>query len=271
VIEPPGVNPGETPVDLGAPSLDDEGAIAFSGSVGLLPPGSGAETVSFAADGAGGFALLTREGAQAPGLAPGILLAFAAAPRIDAVGEVAFVASLAVGSGGVTFADNAAVYGPAADGSIALLARKGAQAGDLPPGVLYGSVERVDLGSQGDAAFVAGLTGAVTSADDQALFLAPRGGTPVAVLRKGQAIEVAPGDVRTLAAIEVGGADTDARDLLVNAKRQVAAIGVFTDASRAVLVAGLEPAAEVPGAAAPAALLLATLLLASGAARLARR
>jgi hypothetical protein len=275
-LVPPGANPGETPNTLSSPEIDGDGAIAFFCSLSLAPFGSGTAWASFGPNGQGSHTLAFREGEQAPGLPPGALVFLPARPVVDDAGEAAHLVTLAVDGVVVTPGNNQVLWGPGTEGPLTLLARTGDQAGGLPAGALYASFDLVKIGSGGDVVFLAHLvqgSGGVTAADDQALFMVPRNGEAVALLREGQSIEVAPGDVRTLIQIELYQDDlrSDDRDRVVNASRQVALRATFSDGARAVLVAALAPIAAVPSATPPAVLAMAFLLLASGVARLARR
>jgi hypothetical protein len=266
-LEPPGVEPGETPASLSSPELAGDGAIAFWASLYTTP---GTAYANFGPDGAASHTLLTREGGQAPGLPPGALFSLPGFPSLNDAGDVAFQATLAVDGSIVGADDNEGIWGAAAGEPLALLAREGEPAGDLGPGVLYRAFESVALSPAGDVVFIADLvqgSGGVTAADDRALFLLPRGGSAVALLREGESVSVAPGDLRSVSAFELYDDElrSDDRDLVVNARQQVALRATFADGSRGVLLAALEPAASVPSAAPWTVGLLAVLLAASGA------
>lgn len=272
-LEPPGAEPGETPATLSSPELDGDGAIAFYASLYTTP---GTAYANFGPDGAGAHTLLTRQGGQAPGLPAGALFSWPGSASLNDAGDVAFWATLAVDGALVTADDNEGIWGAGAGEALTLLVREGEQAGDLGPGVVYRAFESVELSPAGDVAFIADLvqgSGGVTAADDRALFLLARGGSAVALLREGQSVRVGPGDLRSVSDFELYDDDlrSDDRDLVVNARGQVALRASFADGSRGVLLATLEPAASVPSAAPWMGGLLAALLGASGARGLWRR
>jgi hypothetical protein len=135
----------------------------------------------------------------------------------------------------VTSANDTDVCQPDGDGGVILLAREGDGAPTLPVGASFanfGAAEAPVINAGGDVAFAAGLTvgqGGVTSANDRGLFFADAEGNLSLVLREGELITVAPGDVRTLQDFSLG-FDT------LNDARQIAVLATFANMGNAILL-----------------------------------
>ncbi|MCB9879146.1 MAG: hypothetical protein H6835_16240 [Planctomycetes bacterium] len=121
--------------------------------------------------------LVARDGQQAPGLPAGVVFAdddlAVNSGCFNAAGQTAIVAGLS--GAGVTAANDQALY-VGGIGGIAPLLRRGDAAPGLP-GITWGAVDpaTVVIDDDGDLAFVAGLGGAVTTADDSGLWLGQAG------------------------------------------------------------------------------------------------
>ncbi|MEZ6035838.1 MAG: hypothetical protein R3F29_00055 [Planctomycetota bacterium] len=135
--------------------------------------------------------LIAREGQQAPGLPAGVVFAdddlAVNSGCFNAAGDTAIVAGLT--GAGVTAANDQALY-VGGTGGIAPLLRRGDPVPALP-GVVWGDVDpaTVVIDDDGDLAFVAGLGGAATAANDTGIWLG-RAGDLGLVAREG---DVVPG------------------------------------------------------------------------------
>jgi hypothetical protein len=148
-------------------------------------------------------------------------------------GRVAFTGSTS--SLGVSFNT---IYSEGIDGQLTLVARAstaapGTSAGvnfDFDAGDFFG-IPRLRLNNAGQVAFIAGLTGTgVTAANDMGLWAQDAAGNLKLVIRKGNQLEVAPGDIRTVTEFDFGG---------MNDAGQIVFDAVFTDNSEGVFVFNL--------------------------------
>jgi len=132
--------------------LDDAG-FAFRAALQTGPGGvtSANNTGLWRPDDDGGVILLTREGDAVPGL-PGVSFAdlASAAVAVNAQGETAFLAGFTIGSGGVTTANDKALFFADAHGLLTLLLREG----DILPGL--GTLQSLEaLGGLNEAGQIA--------------------------------------------------------------------------------------------------------------------
>ena len=126
-----------------------------------------------------------------------------------------------------------------------LLARTGQHAPGLPSTILLDTFVLVDVNAAGQALFSAWLTGpGVVPANAQTLYLTDRAGRPRLLARSGDAYEVRPGDVRTIASVAVPFANTSSPGSPLN-NRGVAAFGLsFTDSTQALVRAKIPEVLE---------------------------
>lgn len=122
--------------------LDSAGHVSFRADLQI---GSGGVTATnnsgYWWEGSGPLMPLAREGDQAPGMPVGTLFAgFSDAPKLNAAGQVAFLAEWRVGTGGVNSADDVGIWTGDANG-LSLVARSGDAA---PGGSLGGAFSTIN-------------------------------------------------------------------------------------------------------------------------------
>ena len=187
-------------------------------------PGTGSATATtndrvLAVWQAGVDTVLAREGDQAPGMPPGAVFAdsglspFTILPvgAVNRAGVVAFSVPFPAGPGGVTAADDRAVF--VHDGtSLTMVLREGNPA-PLGAGITFGHPAfGMVLTNGGQLAFGAALGGNVTAGNDSALLLGPPG-TLTAIAREGDPVPGLPGHFfGDLAGLSLGA--TERNDLL---------------------------------------------------------
>ena len=184
--------------DFFAPSLNSTGHVAYR----AVLAGTGVTTANDNALFAGpaGFVnLLAREGDAAPGTTVlfGNLGLFPGAPVLNDSGLATFE-TLLVG-GGVTTANDEAIYAGIPGGPLTLVAREASQAAGLPAGVNYGTLTggngQVFLNDAGHLVFSTILSGTgVTTTNNEAIFAGPPGAL-APVIRKGDQVPGLPAGV----------------------------------------------------------------------------
>ncbi|HEX6961659.1 MAG TPA: choice-of-anchor tandem repeat NxxGxxAF-containing protein [Lacipirellula sp.] len=192
---------GATFRHFGEVHINDRGSLMFRG---LLNIGPG--DVTAANDEAiwlrrgDAITLVAREGGQVPGAPAGAnygAFSFAALNNHD---RAALSGYLQVGAGGVTADNNSAIWsGPAGD--VQLAARENDQAPGAQDGV-FSDFFTPNINTAGQVAFMASLKpsiGGVTSASDRGIWATDVTGALRLIAREGDLLEVAPGDVRTIA------------------------------------------------------------------------
>lgn len=234
---------GATFRHFGEVQINDAGSLLFRG---LLNPGPGAVTADN--DDAlwlrrgDDITLVAREGGQAPGAAAGAnygAFSFAALNNHD---RAAFSGYLQVEAGGVTANNNAAVWSGAA-GDVRLVARENDQA----PGALGGVFSDFftpNINTAGQVAFMAMLkpnVGGVTSASDRGIWATDVTGALRLIAREGDPLEVAPGDVRTIAQLgfRSNSGNADGRYSMFNDFGQVQFWAEFVGGGEGVFVSDL--------------------------------
>jgi hypothetical protein len=188
------------------PFLDGIGSAAFEAQ--LAPS---LDRALFAPDGAGGVTLAARGGAQAPGAPPGALFDVFLLGDVNEAGEICFFAVLQEGPGGVTSADQRAIWGPDGSGGPMLLARAGGPAPGVPGAVFSGVGEEVFLDAAGRITFRAALEhdpGVVGFGDDTGVWRSDGAGGLALLLREGDLLPDGSSTYRGLspAAVVVAGA-----------------------------------------------------------------
>ncbi len=217
-------------------ALNNAGHIAFRADLS----GSGVDATNnrgIWSEGSGSLALVARTGDQAPGLPSGVKFGGFAQSFVllNNADHTAFSASLS--GNGVDSTNNSGLWA-GAPGSLALVARTGDHAPGTPNGVVFGSIAGVRIGfnDAGQTAFRADLTGSgVDSTNDWGLWATDRSGQLQLIARKGDELEVAPGDFRTIGdsrfyQVSLGNSDG------LNNLGQLAFWARFTDGSQGVFV-----------------------------------
>lgn len=155
--------------------------------------------------------------------------------------RVAFVSSIAPGppllmaSGDVVYRSSSAIVSK----DRGLLLRDGDPVGGDEGDLTFHRFGLPKANTQERLAFIARLAGPnVTSENEVAVFVEDADGNYRCTLRYGQALEMAPGDTRTVSGLDVfdGGGGEDGRGNAFNSGGQLALQASFTDGSAAILV-----------------------------------
>ena len=151
---------------------------------------------------------------------------------VNDIGRVAFA-----GSSTSTITFNT-IYSEGIDGQLALVARAFTAAPDTGPGVNFDfdqtdftGIPKLMINNRGQVAFFAGLTGTgVTTANDMGLWAQDTSGLLKLIVRKGNQIEVAPSDLRTVQTFRFGN---------MSQQGQIVFDAMFTDGTSGVFVSNL--------------------------------
>jgi len=212
--------------------LNDNGETAFHGYTNDGGEGIWSER--------GGLHAVARTGQSAPDL-PGETFSAFAWPVLNGDGRVAFTAYLASGKQGLWSEGN---------GDLTLVANAGDQAPGAPAGVTFAGLGSGALNGRGQFAFTASLAG-LGPAVANGVWVHDVDGALRAIVRTGDAIEVTPGDLRTVSSVGFiqGSGNEDGRYSAFNDLGQLAFHASFTDGTQGVFVTDIvavpEPAAWV--------------------------
>ena len=232
--------------------LNSAGEMAFVGSTigpGFLP----AAQNLYGPAATGGFALVGRTGFAAPGT-PARFSGFST-PRLNDAGEMAFRGFLQGGDVLPDFSNSQGLWRRDAAGALDLVMRAGDPVPDLL-GVTFLDPDDPALDPDGSVVFVAGIDEA--GAIGEGLFLATRAGGFHTLVRSGDLLEVAPGDLRVVADLSIyGGFGAEHLDSVASGGL-IGFHATFTDGTQGIFLATVPE----PGA---------SLLLGVAAAWLARR
>lgn len=230
--------------------INDAGEIAYLG--GLETDGS----AIFAPDGAGGTRVLARTGDPAPGTA-GAEFSFPDDIALGADGSMVIEGQLEVGVGGTTSFSDSGLWGTAGHGSLQLIAREGGQPAGLVAGATFLANPRWELNGSGEVVISGPYAAPGEGTGDGLWHHDLYSGVTSLLLRKGDVVEVAPGDLRTITAISALGraaGGQDGRSQAWNDAGQIAATMIFSDNTRGVFRLSVPEPATGAGAAAFAAL-----------------
>ena len=204
-------------------------------------------------EGPGSHVMVAREGSQAPGTAEGAnFLSLTPGAVLNGAGQTAFAASL-IGAG-VDQTNNIGVWSEGS-GSLALVARKGSPAPGTAAGVTFTSIfPGPVMNGAGRVAFTAWLTGeGVDSSNNCGVWAEDRNGLLTLVIREGDQLEVAPGDVRTVLSVFMTSGEAalsgseDGRVMNFNDAGQLAFRVIFTDFSGGILVSSFSTPGDLDG------------------------
>lgn len=210
----PGVEAGVVFLFAGVPAFNDEGQMAFSGSL-TGPAVTADNNTGIWSDTIGPLALIARKGSNIDVL-PGLQFGSISPPKLTAAGHVAFRCKVA-GSGVNTTNDDAMFLH--AGGALTLVAREGSAAPGLANVLVAQMSQSPMINQAGDMAFRSRLSGpGVDSSNDQAMWI-HRNGALELVARTG---DPAPG---TLPGTNIG---TIHENYALNASGTVAFAGVLT-------------------------------------------
>jgi hypothetical protein len=195
-------------------SLNDAGDIAFRAELG---PFGVVDLTNFAGIWAmrnGSLELIARQGEHAPGTGPNVVFDDAGLdfrrPLINGKGEVAFIADLQRGFGGVNASNNRGIWTDTG-GDLHLVVRTGDQAPGAPAGAVFSDFPYpAGFNFMGQVAFMARLRsgfGGVNSTNDHGIWVQDRTGVLQFVIREGDVLDVdnGPGiDLRTISTLTFG-------------------------------------------------------------------
>jgi hypothetical protein len=167
-------------------------------------------------------------------IAPGVQIGSIGTPRMSGQENVAFMATL-IGSGVNAYNDTALFMRLA--GERSMLARKGAQAPECPPGVRFGDFNGIIVNRNGRVSFVCRLVGpGVDATNDRALFCWDRLAGISLVVRTGNSAVLSPSDTRQVGSIAVvmDSGNQDGRPVSLGDDGVLVFQATFTDGSTAV-------------------------------------
>ena len=218
---------------------------------------------------------VAQKGSQAAGQPAGAVYSSFGNAILNDAGKVAFTVSLANsanGTGGIVGsgagANSAAVYSEAATGTLSLVAQAGSVAPGTPGDTFSGFGSTFALNTIGELLFggtlATGVGDVTGTTNNTGLWAEEPGGTVDLLIRNGQAFQVAPGDVRTVSAIQTNVLDAlsggeDGRPSLWNDSGTVPVALTFTNGTSGVFTLQLATTA-VPEPAATAVVVVGGLL-----------
>ena len=204
-------------------------------------------------EGSGSLAMVAREGSRAPGMEEGVnVLGLIPGAVLNGAGQTAFVAYL-IGPG-VDQMNNSGVWSEGS-GALELVAREGSPAPGTAEGVTFSSIfPGPVMNANGQVAFTASLNGeGVDGSNNFGVWAEDRNGLLTLVIREGDRIEVAPGDVRTVLSVFMNSGETfvsggeDGRGINFNDARQLVFRVIFTDFSGGILVSSFSTPGDLDG------------------------
>jgi hypothetical protein len=230
-------------------AINDVGQTAFTAGLSSEDSPLGQDSV-WLAD-LDGLTLLARRGEHPPGTPSGVTYdAFFGWPALNVAGQTLFGAILM--GNGVDASNDRALFLSDEMGIETLVLRLGDQAPGTPAGTFLAvnpdNVGTLVVNSAGQVASMNGLTGdGVDSTNDRGIWATDRMGAQQLIARKGDALEVAPGDSRTIAELTFVGdtGNSNGWPSSFNNVGQVAFWASFTDGSQGVFVSN--KVATVPG------------------------
>lgn len=239
----PGTDPGVTFITYVPPDINNAGQVAFAAGLTIGGSVDASNDSGIWVIGPDRSELVAREGFQAPDAPAGVVFAdfqspVAIRPAMNGTNHVAFVAPL-MGTG--VDASNDHGLWSEGGGPLELLAREGDPAPGLPAGVNFGEIVFQGINNLGEVAFDATLVGpsVTVGVDDRSIWKhTPAVGLQL-IARTGDAIEVAPGDVRNLSELDLsfgGRGSEDGTTRTLNNAGQVVVSVRFTDTTGAMLV-----------------------------------
>jgi hypothetical protein len=190
----------------------------------------------FAPDGAGGQRVLVRSDTPAAGT-EGAVFSSPDDLALGADGSMVIKGELEVGIGDTTTFTDFGLWGTAAYGPLQLIAREGDRPAGLPEGATFGPNLRFGLNGSGEVILVGAYTAPGLGTGDGLWHHDLYTGLTSLLLRKGDVVEVAPGDFRTitfLSALGRAAGGQDGRSTAWNDAGQIAATMTFSDNTRGV-------------------------------------
>ncbi len=209
------------------PSINNNGQIAFRADLDPTTNGAG---IWF--DDSSGLSLVTRVGDTAPGTGGADFAELFWKPLLNAHGELAFLGKLS--GTGVDASNDMGIWRYGADRRLSLVVREG----DIAPGTggafFSGIFREPTINAAGQIAFVADLTGSgIDNSNSFGIWVAnPMDDMLEPIIRKGDPLEVAPGDWKTIASLGFsidGSGNEDGRRSGFNDSGQLAFSATFTN------------------------------------------
>ncbi len=211
----------------------------------LAEPGTGtSSTTSVWLEDDAGSRLIARQGDPAPGTEPGVLFnVLGNSNSLNTHGDIALQSSL-VGNG-VHGENNQGIWIDK-DGVLELAVRSGTEAPGAGSGANFFRFEAMGLNDRGAVAFGAKLYGGgIDESNDRGIWLYDHGSLDL-IVREGDQLEVAPGDLRTVSSFlfDPTNEDNGATSGFNDQSQLVFRIG-FTDGTSGVFMATPEPGSAV--------------------------
>jgi hypothetical protein len=237
----PGLRDGEVFGGFEGTRFNDRGDFT---TVGIISTEAGRESGVFVAPAGMPPQPLARMGEAAPGAPEGLVFASFSSAQIDAARRVAFVGRLHdLAAPFPRIIDG--IFGPDGSGGITTYLLKGDSAPGFPPDVTIRFVEGLTMNDEGELIFLAGLEEPGSFfPDDAAIYFASDDVDLVPVVATGSVVEVRPGDVRTIADIELVTRPGVAFSAL-GSRGRVTFVARFEDGSSGVLLAEVSPPRNV--------------------------
>jgi hypothetical protein len=234
---------------LGGPAFNNAGQTAFASFV----TGGGVDSTNSGGiwlGASGSLALVARSGSPAPGTPTGVNFATISGhvPALNDAGQLAFKAALT--GAGVNSTNNFGLWS-GAPGSLELIARTGDHAPGTEDGVVFRSFTNVVdntgpgwmLNAAGQTAFNAQLIGSDGVSAGSGIWATDRSGVLQLVARRGDLLEVAPGDFRTITGVTFvvdrfanPTGNSDGEPSAFNNLGQLAFLAGFTDGTSGIFV-----------------------------------
>jgi hypothetical protein len=240
---PVGVN---VEIPLGVTALNNAAQVGFAANLTGIGVNSTNNEGLFSS-GSGSLTLVVRKGSQAAGTPSGVnYLSFSPSyPLLNDNGKIAFRAVLT--GNGVDSTNNLGIWSQGS-GELALVARTGSHAPGTTGDASFFDLHFPSLNSAGQTAFRANLIGGdVDFTNDRGIWATDKSGALTLVARTGDQLEVAPGDVRTLADLDFVTAtgNGDGRSSAFNSFGQLVFWASFTDGAQGIIVSNR--VATIPG------------------------
>jgi hypothetical protein len=235
----PGITPVVEFLRIDGPVTNRAGQTLFRAFLAEPGVGFGSNTSLWLED-SSGLRLIAREDEPAPGMEPGV--SFNTIDQFNSLntnGLSAFKADV-VGPG-IHGENNRGIWVDT-NWNLELIVRSGTQAPGTNPGVDFFSFEAIGLNDRGALAFSGTLTGGgVDSTNDRGIWLNADGVLQL-IIREGDPLEVAPGDIRTISSFTFDPTNEDNGVLSgFNDSSSLTFAATFTDGSIGVFVATPEP------------------------------
>ena len=241
----PGTSLGNMFHSLSSPAFNSAGQTAFRGSLISRGP-TILNDSGIWSEGSGTLSIVARKGSPAPGL-PGIVFAPLLSdfnnPVLNDQGHVAFWAALS--GSGVNLTNSNSIWSDVS-GSLRLIARDGDPAPGTGPGIVFSTPNSFStfspvptINARGQIAFVGHVSGpGVNELSDRGIWATDSFGTLRLVVRKGQSLEVAPNEFRTIQFLSfaTGASTSENSQLGFNDRGQVVFHAAFTDGTSGVFV-----------------------------------